>query len=67
MDLTGLTYPSRIKWVFPIFARLLTMLGYGTAQKATKSNYTVLYNKLKMLNDENKFYRCQLGLNDVNR
>ena len=39
MDLTRLTDLSRIKWVGPIFARLLILSGYNTVEKVTKANY----------------------------
>ncbi len=65
MEFTRFTDLSRIKWVGPIFAKLLILTGYDSVEKVTKANAEVLYKELENMNEEKKYYRGRFGLNDV--
>lgn len=64
MDLTKLTDLVRIKWVGPVFARLLIESNYGSVEKISSADYKTLFEDIKQINIENKYYRGQFGLSD---
>lgn len=63
--LAKMTDLSRIKWVGPIFTRLLIQAGYDTAEKVSLADFGELHKTLTKLNEEKKYYKGQLGLNDM--
>lgn len=65
LELTKLTDVSRIKWVGPIFARLLIESGIDTVEKVTHTQYERLYTKLSKINEDKKYYKGKFGLNDM--
>lgn len=65
LELTKLTDLSRIKWVSPVFARMLYDLGFDTVEKISKADPVVLHQKIIQINKERKIYKGQIGLNDI--
>lgn len=65
LELTKLTDLSRIKWVGATFARMLFEVGIDTAEKASKTDYVELHQKILQLNKEKNFYKGQIGLHDI--
>jgi hypothetical protein len=65
LELTKLTDLSRIKWVGATFARMLYEVGVDTAEKASKTDYVELHQKIFQLNKEKNFYKGQIGLHDI--
>ncbi|HNZ72428.1 MAG TPA: DUF4332 domain-containing protein, partial [Prolixibacteraceae bacterium] len=64
LELAKLTDLSRIKWVGATFARMLYEVGVDTAEKASKTDYVELHQKIFQLNKEKNFYKGQIGLHD---
>ncbi|MBN1184824.1 MAG: DUF4332 domain-containing protein [Bacteroidales bacterium] len=64
-DLAKLTDLSRIKWVGPIFARLLFESGFDTAEKVSMADYRQLYKTVIEINNDKKYYRGKFGENDM--
>lgn len=64
-ELTILTDLSRIKWVGPIFARLLYMAGIDRLDKISQSDHEKLYKLVISINEKEKFYRGKFGVNDM--
>lgn len=64
-DLAHLTDLSRIKWVGPIFARMLIAAGYDTAEKVAQADYVEFHKKLEQINEGYKYFKGKLGLNDM--
>ncbi|MFC1649963.1 DUF4332 domain-containing protein [Candidatus Latescibacterota bacterium] len=67
LKLAKLTDLTRIRWVNHTFAYVLYEAGYDTAKKVAGADYTALYEKVKTLNEERKFYKGTIGLRDMNR
>lgn len=65
LELTKLTDLSRIKWVGATFARMLFYVGVDTVEKASKTDYVELHQKIMMINNEKNFYKGQIGLHDM--
>jgi len=65
LELAKLTDLSRIKWVGATFARMLYEVGVDTAEKASKTDYVELHQKIFQLNKEKNFYKGQIGLHDM--
>ncbi|MCK5169507.1 MAG: DUF4332 domain-containing protein [Bacteroidales bacterium] len=65
LELTKLTDLSRIKWVGVTFARMLYDLEIDTVEKASKSDPVDLHKRINQINKEKKFYKGQIGLNDI--
>lgn len=65
LELAKLTDLSRIKWVGATFARMLYEVGVDTAEKASKTDYVELHQKIFQLNKEKNFYKGQIGLHDI--
>ncbi len=60
-----LTDLSRIRWVGAMFAFVLFKAGYDTVQKVSEADYHKLYENITKLNKENKYYKGNIGLNDM--
>jgi len=58
---------SRIRWVNHTFAFVLYESGYNTAEKVATADPEKLYEKVKKLNDERKFFPAHIGLTDMKR
>ncbi len=65
LELTKLTDLSRIKWVGVNFARMLYDIGVDTVEKASGSDPVDLHMRINQINKEKKFYKGQIGLNDI--
>lgn len=65
--LTHLTDLSRIKWVNHTFAHVLLETGYDTAKKVADADYLKMYNDIRLLNQERRFYNAHIGPNDMKR
>jgi len=65
LKLTKLTDISRIRWVNHTFAYVLYEAGYDTVEKMANVDYTELYETVKQLNAERKFYKAHIGLSDM--
>ena len=65
--LARLTDLSRIKWVNHTFAYVLYEAGYQSAEQVAKADSKDIDERLKKLNSERKFYRHNIGENDMKR
>ncbi len=65
LRLTKLTDLSRIRWVNHTFAYVLYEAGYDTLEKMANANPDQLFETVKQLNAERKFYQAHIGLNDM--
>ena len=65
LELAKLTDLSRIKWVGPTFARMLYDVGVDTVRKASESDPVYLHASINKMNKEKKYFRGQIGLNDI--
>ena len=63
--LSKLSDLTRIRWVNHTFAYILLLTGYDTPQKVANANYLQLYEDIKTLNEERKFYNAHIGQNDM--
>lgn len=63
--LAKLTDLSRIRWVGSMFAFVLLKAGYTTAQEIAEADHHQLYERITKLNKENKYYKGNIGLNDM--
>ena len=54
-----------LKWVWPMFARLLIESSYDTAEKVANSNYEELYLNLVRTNEEKGIYKGGFGMEDL--
>ncbi|MEO9485209.1 MAG: DUF4332 domain-containing protein [Ekhidna sp.] len=62
-----LTDLSRIKWVNHTFASMLKEAGYDSSEKVANADCEEMYQKVKEVNDEQKFYAGTIGLKDMGR
>lgn len=67
LTITKLADLSRIKWVNHTFAHVLLEAGYETAEQVAKADYTEMYETIKQLNKERKFYNAHIGASDMKR
>lgn len=58
---------TRIQWVSPTAARMLTSAGYTNAKMVSKANAEELCSQLEKVNKENKYFKGKIGLRDVKR
>lgn len=66
LDLARLTDLSRIKWVGPLFARMLIVAGYYNAKQISQANGDEINNKIKEINKDNKYYKANnIGIKDM--
>ena len=65
IELTKLTDVSRIKWVGANFARVLVDSNYDTVKKVAKADYKKLHEEINKINEDKKYYKGKLGLNDM--
>lgn len=65
LKLAQLTDLSRIKWVNHTFAFVLHECGYETASMISQETPQALHEKVKLLNEERKFYDAHIGINDM--
>jgi hypothetical protein len=65
LELTKLTDVSRIKWVGANFARVLVDSSYDTVKKVAKADYKKLLEEINKINEDKKYYKGKLGLNDM--
>lgn len=56
---------SRIRWVNHTFAYMLFEAGFDTVKKVAAADYEILYQKIKVLNEEKKIYKAHIGLHDM--
>ena len=67
LKLTRLIDLSRIRWVNHTFANVLLEAGYDSAEKVAQADYKELFEKVKKVNEEKKYYPAHIGLRDMNR
>ncbi len=65
LELSKLTDLSRVKWIGPVFARILLDSGTDTVEKLSKADYKDLYKKLVQINSEKGYTRAKFVENDV--
>ncbi len=65
LKLTRLTDLSRIKWVGVTFACLLLEIGIDSVERASSADYKDLHQRVCRYNKEKKFFKGQIGLNDM--
>lgn len=65
LELTKLTDLSRIKWVGTSFARMLYYIEVDTLEKVANANSVDLHLRINSINKEMRFYKAQIGLNDI--
>lgn len=65
LKLAKLTDISRIRSVNHTFAYVLYEAGYDTVEKMANVDYIELYETVKQLNAERKFYKAHIGLRDM--
>ncbi len=58
---------SRIRWVNHTFAFVLHEAGFDSAEKVATADPIELYEKVKTLNEERKFFPAHIGLKDMKR
>lgn len=58
---------TRIQWVSPLTARMLTFAGYTNAKMVSKANAEELCSQLEEVNKENKYFKGKIGLRDIKR
>jgi len=58
---------SRIQWVSPTFARVLTAADLASAAMVAAANPEALYTALIRANDNARFYKGKVGLRDIKR
>jgi len=58
---------SRIQWVSPTFARVLTAAGFTSAAMVATANPEALYEALIRANNNARFYKGKVGLRDIKR
>ena len=56
---------TRIQWVNATFARTLYEAGYGTPAKVQGADAQTLHKRILAVNDAQKLYKGNIGLNDV--
>ncbi len=65
--ITKLTDLTRIRWVNHTFAYALYETGFDTLEKVATADPDELYEKVKKLNTERKFFPAHIGLKDMKR
>ncbi|MDY6966929.1 MAG: DUF4332 domain-containing protein, partial [Halobacteriota archaeon] len=58
---------TRVQWVSPTAARMLLEAGYDSASKVASADAEVLSDALKRVNEENGFFKGNIGLRDIKR
>jgi hypothetical protein len=58
---------TRIQWVSPTAARMLTSAGYTNAKMVSEANAEELCSQLDRVNKKNKYFKGKIGLRDVKR
>ena len=63
--LTKLSDLSRIRWVGNTFAWVLFSSGFDSVEKVANADYKNLYKTILEMNKDKKYYKGQIGLNDM--
>ena len=58
---------TRIQWISPVSARMLTETGYETPAKVATANPEELDKALDTVNTENNYFKGKIGLRDIKR
>ncbi|MDY6959110.1 MAG: DUF4332 domain-containing protein [Halobacteriota archaeon] len=58
---------TRVQWVSPTAARMLLEAGYDSVSKVASADAEVLSDALKRVNEENGFFKGNIGLRDIKR
>jgi len=58
---------TRIQWVNPTVARMLTSAGYANAKTVSRADAEELCGQLDEINKENKYFKGKIGLRDIKR
>lgn len=63
--ITRLADVSRIRWVGSTFATVLVKAGFDSLEKVANADYTEMYVSITALNQKEKIYKGNIGLNDM--
>lgn len=58
---------SRVQWVSPTFAGVLTAAGFTSAKAVAEATPEALYNAILQANTDSRFYKGKIGLRDIKR
>jgi len=67
LQLAKLADLSRIRWVNHTFTHVLCEVGYDSAEKVAHADPSELYQKVKDLNAEKRYYNAHIGIKDMQR
>ena len=56
---------TRLRYVSPLFATLLVHSSCDSVEKLSKADEHVLYDEVKKINENNKFFKGNIGKNDM--
>lgn len=55
----------RLRYVNPVFANVLIAAGCETVEQTAGADAVALYEKIKIVNVDNQFFKGKIGLNDI--
>lgn len=65
MHISKLMDVTRLRYVSPLFATLLASTSCDTVEKLSKANPDTLFGEITNLNRDNRFFKGNLGKNDI--